>query len=90
VSWKSDCARIELDLCDMEWVQPVWLQLSRDRKSLKWRENGVGVETGTQLESITSCVPVSSPVSSPLATARTLGLEYSLRPPGRPPRSPVE
>jgi len=25
-----------------------------------------------------------------LATARTLGLEYSLRPPGRPPRSPVE
>src|SRR5208337_4627881 len=22
VSWKSDCARIELNLCDLEWVQP--------------------------------------------------------------------
>ena len=46
MSWKSDCARIELDLCDLEWVQPVWLQLSRDRKSLKWRENGVGSRNG--------------------------------------------
>ena len=29
-------------------VQPVWLQLSRDRKSLKWRENVQvrGIETG--------------------------------------------
>ena len=22
MSWKSDCARIELNLCDLEWVQP--------------------------------------------------------------------
>ena len=30
------------------WVQPVWLQLSRDRKSLKSRENVQvrGIETG--------------------------------------------
>ena len=30
------------------WVQPVWLQLSRDRKSLKWCENVQvrGIETG--------------------------------------------
>ena len=29
-------------------MQPVWLQLSRDRKSLKWRENVQvqGIETG--------------------------------------------
>ena len=32
----------------LQWVQPVWLQLSRDRKSLKWHENVQvrGIETG--------------------------------------------
>jgi len=79
VSWKSDCARIELDLCDLEWVQPVWLQLSRDRKSLKWRENGVGVETGTQLESITSGVPVSSPPGIAVALRRQKTRDLAVR-----------
>ena len=33
---------------EFQGVQPVWLQLSRDRKSLKWRENVQvrGIETG--------------------------------------------
>ena len=45
VAWLKKC---RVRTIALEWVQPVWLQLSRDRKSLKWCENVQvrGIETG--------------------------------------------